>query len=92
VSLANVRERGGFLVGFPPTDKISRTIMWTEEDEQNYVKAYPNIISLLPQASLRIRFKQSGFRGVLNWYRNVEENWRWSCLVGCTIVNHLIFY
>jgi soluble epoxide hydrolase/lipid-phosphate phosphatase len=26
-------------------------------------------------------YKTSGFRGGLNWYRNVEENWKWSCTV-----------
>ncbi|XP_059129422.1 bifunctional epoxide hydrolase 2 [Peromyscus eremicus] len=25
------------------------------------------------------QFKKSGFRGPLNWYRNVERNWKWSC-------------
>nr|XP_033794337.1 bifunctional epoxide hydrolase 2 [Geotrypetes seraphini] len=25
------------------------------------------------------QFKKSGFRGPLNWYRNMEKNWQWSC-------------
>lgn len=25
------------------------------------------------------QFKKSGFRGPLNWYRNTERNWKWSC-------------
>jgi len=26
-----------------------------------------------------VAFTQSGFRGGLNWYRNVENNWKWNC-------------
>ncbi|KAI5167785.1 Bifunctional Epoxide Hydrolase 2 [Manis pentadactyla] len=25
------------------------------------------------------QFKKSGFRGPLNWYRNIERNWQWGC-------------
>ncbi|XP_043843854.1 bifunctional epoxide hydrolase 2 [Dromiciops gliroides] len=25
------------------------------------------------------QFKKSGFRGPLNWYRNLDANWRWRC-------------
>uniref|UniRef100_A0A8C6RZG8 Bifunctional epoxide hydrolase 2 n=1 Tax=Nannospalax galili TaxID=1026970 RepID=A0A8C6RZG8_NANGA len=25
------------------------------------------------------QFKKSGFRGPLNWYRNMERNWKWYC-------------
>jgi len=60
VSMGNVRERGGMLVGFPAS--LSRSAMLTEEDLAVYVEAY----------------KQSGFRGGLNWYRNVEANWEWN--------------
>ncbi|XP_004614748.2 bifunctional epoxide hydrolase 2 isoform X2 [Sorex araneus] len=35
----------------------------TEEDIQFYVQ----------------QFKKSGFRGPLNWYRNIQANWSWSC-------------
>uniref|UniRef100_A0A8D0N443 AB hydrolase-1 domain-containing protein n=1 Tax=Sus scrofa TaxID=9823 RepID=A0A8D0N443_PIG len=35
----------------------------TEEDIQFYVQ----------------QFKKSGFRGPLNWYRNMERNWQWGC-------------
>ncbi|XP_042790859.1 bifunctional epoxide hydrolase 2 isoform X1 [Panthera leo] len=35
----------------------------TKEDIQFYVQ----------------QFKKSGFRGPLNWYRNVEVNWQWGC-------------
>ncbi|XP_010621757.1 bifunctional epoxide hydrolase 2 isoform X1 [Fukomys damarensis] len=37
--------------------------MVTEEDIQYYVQ----------------QFKKSGFRGPLNWYRNMERNWKWGC-------------
>ncbi|TEA24375.1 hypothetical protein DBR06_SOUSAS4410085, partial [Sousa chinensis] len=37
--------------------------MVTEEDIQFYVQ----------------QFKKSGFRGPLNWYRNMERNWQWGC-------------
>uniref|UniRef100_A0A8C3WHP9 Bifunctional epoxide hydrolase 2 n=1 Tax=Catagonus wagneri TaxID=51154 RepID=A0A8C3WHP9_9CETA len=35
----------------------------TEEDIQFYVQ----------------QFKKSGFRGPLNWYRNIKRNWQWGC-------------
>ncbi|XP_042553757.1 bifunctional epoxide hydrolase 2 [Dipodomys spectabilis] len=25
------------------------------------------------------QFKKTGFRGPLNWYRNMERNWKWGC-------------
>jgi len=25
------------------------------------------------------QYKENGFRGPLNWYRNLEENWKWAC-------------
>ncbi|XP_048186568.1 bifunctional epoxide hydrolase 2 [Perognathus longimembris pacificus] len=37
--------------------------MVTEEEIQFYVQ----------------QFKKSGFRGPLNWYRNMERNWKWGC-------------
>ncbi|KAK2093884.1 Bifunctional epoxide hydrolase 2 [Saguinus oedipus] len=37
--------------------------MVTEEEIQFYVQ----------------QFKKSGFRGPLNWYRNIERNWKWAC-------------
>lgn len=30
------------------------------------------------------QFKANGFRGPLNWYRNQEENWRWSIKKGAS--------
>ncbi|XP_056157138.1 bifunctional epoxide hydrolase 2 [Lampris incognitus] len=38
--------------------------------------------SILTEASLQYyvsQFKASGLRGPLNWYRNVERNWKWMC-------------
>ncbi|XP_029452758.1 bifunctional epoxide hydrolase 2-like [Rhinatrema bivittatum] len=38
--------------------------------------------SLLGETELQYyiqQFKKSGFRGPLNWYRNMEKNWQWSC-------------
>ncbi|XP_012677854.1 bifunctional epoxide hydrolase 2 [Clupea harengus] len=38
--------------------------------------------SMLTEAALKYyvqQFRKSGFRGPLNWYRNVERNWRWMC-------------
>ncbi|XP_071949409.1 bifunctional epoxide hydrolase 2-like [Antedon mediterranea] len=43
-------------------ENVSRSVMLTEEDLQYYVQ----------------QFKKSGFRGPLNWYRNVEANWNWT--------------
>lgn len=63
VSTANVRERGGMLVGFPK--KIGRSVILSEKDLKQYL----------------IAFTQSGFRGGINWYRNIEENWKWNCKV-----------
>ncbi|XP_077008977.1 bifunctional epoxide hydrolase 2 isoform X2 [Tamandua tetradactyla] len=44
-------------------EKPSLSKMVTEEEIQFYVQ----------------QFKRSGFRGPLNWYRNVDRNWQWGC-------------
>lgn len=44
-------------------DDIPRSSILTEEALQYYVS----------------QFKKNGFRGPLNWYRNVERNWTWIC-------------
>ncbi|XP_073318745.1 bifunctional epoxide hydrolase 2 [Pagrus major] len=44
-------------------DEIPRSSMLTEADLQYYVSQY----------------KERGFRGPLNWYRNGDVNWRWMC-------------
>ncbi|XP_069340932.1 bifunctional epoxide hydrolase 2 isoform X3 [Eulemur rufifrons] len=44
-------------------DEPSLSRMVTEEEIQFYMQ----------------QFKKSGFRGPLNWYRNMERNWRWGC-------------
>jgi pimeloyl-ACP methyl ester carboxylesterase len=40
-------------------DDPPRPVFWTEDDEARYVAA----------------FTRTGFRGGLNWYRNVDRNW-----------------
>ncbi|XP_038626821.1 bifunctional epoxide hydrolase 2 isoform X1 [Tachyglossus aculeatus] len=43
----------------------------------------PPTSRILKEEDLRVyvqQFEKSGFRGPLNWYRNVERNWRWSCI------------
>ncbi|CAL8302038.1 unnamed protein product [Gadus morhua 'NCC'] len=44
-------------------EEIPRSNLVTESDLQFYVE----------------QFKDSGFRRPLNWYRNIERNWRWMC-------------
>uniref|UniRef100_A0A2K5LEA2 Epoxide hydrolase 2 n=1 Tax=Cercocebus atys TaxID=9531 RepID=A0A2K5LEA2_CERAT len=44
-------------------EEPSLSRMVTEEEIQFYV----------------LQFKKSGFRGPLNWYRNMERNWKWAC-------------
>nr|XP_027782798.1 bifunctional epoxide hydrolase 2 isoform X1 [Marmota flaviventris] len=44
-------------------EEPSLSKMVTEEEVQFYVQ----------------QFKKSGFRGPLNWYRNMERNWQWGC-------------
>uniref|UniRef100_A0A8B9H3V3 AB hydrolase-1 domain-containing protein n=1 Tax=Astyanax mexicanus TaxID=7994 RepID=A0A8B9H3V3_ASTMX len=44
-------------------EDVPRSSMLSEEDLQYYMQ----------------QFSKSGFRGPLNWYRNVERNWRWLC-------------
>ncbi|XP_057580088.1 bifunctional epoxide hydrolase 2 [Hippopotamus amphibius kiboko] len=44
-------------------EEPSLSKMVTEEDIQFYVQ----------------QFRKSGFRGPLNWYRNMERNWQWGC-------------
>lgn len=38
--------------------------------------------AILSEAALKFyvqQYSKRGFRGPLNWYRNVERNWRWMC-------------
>ncbi|KAG7465873.1 hypothetical protein MATL_G00158410 [Megalops atlanticus] len=38
--------------------------------------------SILSETALKYyvqQYRKSGFRGPLNWYRNIERNWRWFC-------------
>ncbi|XP_042636600.1 bifunctional epoxide hydrolase 2 [Orycteropus afer afer] len=44
-------------------DEPTLSKMITEEELQFYVQ----------------QFKKSGFRGPLNWYRNMDRNWKWGC-------------
>ncbi|XP_030605103.1 bifunctional epoxide hydrolase 2 isoform X2 [Archocentrus centrarchus] len=44
-------------------EQIPRSSMLTEADLQYYVSQY----------------KERGFRGPLNWYRNSDANWKWMC-------------
>ncbi|XP_006884985.1 PREDICTED: bifunctional epoxide hydrolase 2 [Elephantulus edwardii] len=44
-------------------DEPSLSSMITEEEIQYYVQ----------------QFKKTGFRGPLNWYRNMDRNWKWGC-------------
>ncbi|XP_004454214.2 bifunctional epoxide hydrolase 2 isoform X2 [Dasypus novemcinctus] len=44
-------------------EEPSLSRMVTEEEIQFYVQ----------------QFKTSGFRGPLNWYRNMDRNWQWGC-------------
>ncbi|XP_038158252.1 bifunctional epoxide hydrolase 2 [Cyprinodon tularosa] len=44
-------------------EQIPRSSMLTEADLQYYVS----------------QFRESGFRGPLNWYRNNQANWKWMC-------------
>lgn len=44
-------------------EEIPRSTMLTETALQYYVQQY----------------RKSGFRGPLNWYRNVHRNWEWMC-------------
>ncbi|KAM8919073.1 bifunctional epoxide hydrolase 2 isoform 2-T2 [Lycaon pictus] len=61
----SVAERWLFAGGLlvKTPEEPSLSSIVTEEDIQFYVQ----------------QFQKSGFRGPLNWYRNVETNWRWGC-------------
>ncbi|XP_043918286.1 bifunctional epoxide hydrolase 2 isoform X2 [Protopterus annectens] len=61
LSTANVRQRGGLLVGSPENPPPSHIL--PEAELQYYIQ----------------QFKKTGFRGPLNWYRNIEKNWCWGC-------------
>uniref|UniRef100_A0A3B5LC91 AB hydrolase-1 domain-containing protein n=1 Tax=Xiphophorus couchianus TaxID=32473 RepID=A0A3B5LC91_9TELE len=46
------------------------------------LKVNDGFLSMLTEADLRYyvgRFRGSGFRGPLNWYRNNQANWKWMC-------------
>eukprot|EP00511_Aplanochytrium_stocchinoi_P010660 CAMPEP_0204863778 /NCGR_PEP_ID=MMETSP1348-20121228/3566_1 /ASSEMBLY_ACC=CAM_ASM_000700 /TAXON_ID=215587 /ORGANISM="Aplanochytrium stocchinoi, Strain GSBS06" /LENGTH=193 /DNA_ID=CAMNT_0052014193 /DNA_START=503 /DNA_END=1084 /DNA_ORIENTATION=+ len=56
-------QKKGFLAGLGKSDEISRSVILTAQDLEYYGQ----------------NFDLSGFRGPLNWYRNVEANWKWNC-------------
>nr|XP_035960320.1 bifunctional epoxide hydrolase 2 isoform X2 [Halichoerus grypus] len=42
----------------------------------------PSLSSIVTEEDIRVyvqQFRKSGFRGPLNWYRNMELNWQWGC-------------
>ncbi|XP_024424640.2 bifunctional epoxide hydrolase 2 [Desmodus rotundus] len=42
----------------------------------------PSVSKLMPEEDIQYyvqQFKKSGFRGPLNWYRNIDRNWKWGC-------------
>ncbi|XP_036279678.1 bifunctional epoxide hydrolase 2 isoform X1 [Pipistrellus kuhlii] len=42
----------------------------------------PSLSRLVTEEDIRFyvqQFKKSGFRGPLNWYRNLDRNWKWGC-------------
>uniref|UniRef100_A0A2K5BWW4 Bifunctional epoxide hydrolase 2 n=1 Tax=Aotus nancymaae TaxID=37293 RepID=A0A2K5BWW4_AOTNA len=42
----------------------------------------PNLSRMVTEEEIQFyvqQFKKSGFRGPLNWYRNMERNWKWAC-------------
>ncbi|XP_006153287.1 bifunctional epoxide hydrolase 2 [Tupaia chinensis] len=42
----------------------------------------PNLSRMVTEEEIQFyvqQFKKSGFRGPLNWYRNIERNWKWGC-------------
>ncbi|XP_034878497.1 bifunctional epoxide hydrolase 2 isoform X1 [Mirounga leonina] len=42
----------------------------------------PSLSSIVTEEDIRVyvqQFQKSGFRGPLNWYRNMELNWQWGC-------------
>lgn len=42
----------------------------------------PSLSKLLSEEDIQYyvqQFKKSGFRGPLNWYRNIDRNWKWGC-------------
>ncbi|XP_035887951.1 bifunctional epoxide hydrolase 2 isoform X1 [Phyllostomus discolor] len=42
----------------------------------------PSLSKLLSEEDIQYyvqQFKKSGFRGPLNWYRNIDRNWKWVC-------------
>ncbi|XP_027454596.1 bifunctional epoxide hydrolase 2 isoform X1 [Zalophus californianus] len=42
----------------------------------------PSLSRIVTEEDIRVyvqQFQKSGFRGPLNWYRNMELNWQWGC-------------
>lgn len=42
----------------------------------------PGLSRIISEEDIQVyvqQFRKSGFRGPLNWYRNMEANWKWSC-------------
>ncbi|XP_059553516.1 bifunctional epoxide hydrolase 2-like isoform X2 [Myotis daubentonii] len=42
----------------------------------------PSLSRIVTEEDIRFyvqQFRKSGFRGPLNWYRNIDRNWKWGC-------------
>ncbi|XP_014118149.1 PREDICTED: bifunctional epoxide hydrolase 2, partial [Pseudopodoces humilis] len=87
LDMSRVRERGGLLVGFPETPPGSRLLPPPELEyyiQRGLLVGFPKNppgSRLLPPPELEYyiqQFRKSGFRGALNWYRNIRANWEWA--------------
>ncbi|XP_008247510.1 bifunctional epoxide hydrolase 2 isoform X1 [Oryctolagus cuniculus] len=69
---------------FRASDEGFLTVHKVREMGGLFVKtpANPSLSRIVTEEEIQFyvqQFKKSGFRGPLNWYRNIERNWQWGC-------------
>lgn len=73
-----------FKLIFRANDEMTLNVSNVCESGGLFVKApkEPSLGRLVTEEDIRFyvqQFKKSGFRGPLNWYRNIDRNWKWGC-------------
>lgn len=73
-----------FKLFFRANDEVELKTYNVLENGGLFVKSpkEPSLSRLVTEEDIRFyvqQFKKSRFRGPLNWYRNIDRNWKWGC-------------
>ncbi|XP_053565481.1 bifunctional epoxide hydrolase 2 [Bombina bombina] len=75
-----------FFQGFSETGKLSASLKTSSVRERGGIligtPEDPPLSKIIGKKDLEFyvtQYKKNGFRGPLNWYRNIEQNWQWGC-------------